>query len=149
MASNNDTLGSVAITDPVSESNTVTTAQKAVTVEATPAEGAGFINWTNAANEVISAETVYTYTGETDETFTAHFGYNVTYSVSEGGSATFMVNDEEIVSGQAVSPESVLTVTAIADAGMQVQAVEINGTSAELTDNSCTVKITEASSFAV
>ena len=52
-----------------------------------------------------------------------------------------MVNDEEIVSGQAVSPESVLTVTAIADAGMQVQAVEINGTSAELTDNSCTVKI--------
>ena len=149
VASDNDTLGSVAITDPVSESNTVTTAQKAVTVEATPAEGAGFINWTNAANEVISAETVYTYTGETDETFTAHFGYNVTYSVSEGGSATFMVNDEEIVSGQAVSPESVLTVTAIADAGMQVQAVEINGTSAELTDNSCTVKITEATSIAV
>ena len=47
-----------------------------LTLVATPAAGYDFLNWTNAAGEVVSTDASFTYYGAAAETFTAHFLIN-------------------------------------------------------------------------
>lgn len=106
----NEALGTVAITDPATEDSSVSTTQKAVTVEATAADDAAFMNWT-ANGEVVSTETTYTYTGETDIELTANFGYTVTYTVGSEGNAIFSIDGAGVTSGDVVAAGSMLTIT--------------------------------------
>ena len=143
VVSENDALGTVAITTPETEGNSVTTDETRVVVTATPGEGISFLNWTNSANEVISTENPYTYTGEDDETLTAHFGYTVSYTAGASGNVTVTADGVGINSGDVVAPGTEVVITATPDDG-KTPIVEINGGAVDLTDNTYTFNVEAA-----
>ncbi len=124
--SENEAYGTVAITSPATEGNTVTTDEKTVTVKATPAEGMTFMNWTNSADEVVATTATYNYTGETDETLTAHFGYSVDYTVGAGGNAIVYADGTAIASGIVVVPGAEITININPNSGNEA-LVKLNG----------------------
>ena len=124
--SENEAYGTVAFTSPATEGNTVTTDEKTVTVKATPAEGMTFMNWTNSADEVVATTATYNYTGETDETLTAHFGYSVDYTVGAGGNAIVYADGTAIASGIVVVPGAEITININPNSGNEA-LVKLNG----------------------
>lgn len=149
VAVDNDAYGTVAITNPTEgvEGTSITTTTKDVTISATAAEGYAFVNWTNAAGQIVSTSATYTYDGETDETFTAHFGAIVTLNVGANGSATMTANGSTINSGDVVEIGAEVVVTATANANYQLDAITVNGVEAE--ENPYTFTVTEPATIDV
>ena len=148
VASVNDVYGSVAIIDPETEENTVTTKQKTVTIEATPAEGYAFLNWTDGDGNVVATTATYTYTGAEDASFTANFGFTLNYTVGENGSASFMVGTSSVATGSVLAPGTEVTVVATPNTGKFAQ-VSVNGAALELTENAGSFTMEEATTVAV
>ena len=73
VATENAAHGSVAIEG---KEGTSVSSTDYLTLVATPAAGYDFLNWTNAAGEVVSTDASFTYYGAAAETFTAHFLIN-------------------------------------------------------------------------
>lgn len=132
--SENEAYGTVAITSPATEGNTVTTDEKTVTVKATPAEGMAFMNWTNSADEVVATTATYNYAGENDETLTAHFGYSVDYTVGAGGNAIVYADGTAIASGTVVVPGAEITINLNPNSGNEA-LVKLNGSYIQFEDN--------------
>ena len=148
VASANAAHGSVAITNPATDGNSISTTQKAVTIVATPAEGYSFLNWTDAAGNVVSTDASYTYTGAEDASFTAHFGFALTYSVGTNGSATFSVGTEMLASGAVVAPGTEVVMTANPDTN-KFTTMTINGESVSVVGNTHTFVVEEATDVVV
>lgn len=148
VASADESLGTVAITDPATSESSISTVQKGVTVKATPAAGYAFLNWTDGDNNVVATTASYTYTGETDVTLTAHFGYAVNFTVGSDGTATVVANGTSLSSGDVVAPgtEVVITVT---PADGKNALVELNGTNVTLEGNTFTFTVEEATTIAI
>lgn len=148
VASADESLGTVAITDPATSESSISTVQKGVTVKATPAAGYAFLNWTDGDNNVVATTATYTYTGETDVTLTAHFGYAVNFTVGSDGTATVVANGTSLNSGDVVAPgtEVVITVT---PADGKSAIVELNGTNVTLEGNTFTFTVEEATTIAI
>ncbi len=144
VVSADEALGTVAITDPATEENSVTTDQKYVTVKATPADGVSFINWTNADNVEVSTQATYKYDGEADVTLKANFGYAVTYSVEGEGRIDVTAGTRTLTSGSAVAPGSNINITVTPGDGYALYALMVNGEKVELTDNAYTCTVNEA-----
>ncbi|MDE5800898.1 MAG: hypothetical protein K2H74_07755 [Paramuribaculum sp.] len=126
--SENDALGTVAILDPATDENSVTTRFRYVTVKATPAEGYSFLNWTNAEGKEVSTSATYEYEGAADIELTAHFGYNVAYSAA--GEGTMMVTTAagaSVDNGSIVPVASELVFTLTPAAGKAVASFTVNG----------------------
>ena len=148
VAANNDAYGTVAITDPATEGNSVSTDKKSVTMVATAADGYTFANWTDAAGNVVSEEATYTYSGAADASFTANFGVTFSYFVGDGGSAAFMVEGEAIASDVILLPGTEVTVNVTPNTGMQANII-VNGMAVDFTNNSYTFTVDRASSVVV
>ena len=134
----NETLGTVAITNPETTELTVTTKQLNVTVAATPAENVSFLNWTNEAGEEMSARQNYTYSGTEDITLTANFGFVVSMTASDNGSVSLYADDEPIAPGTVVAAGSTVKVVASPAAGYAVSRFTVNGQSMAMTANEYT-----------
>lgn len=139
VASANEALGTVAITDPATSESSISTVQKGVTVKATPAANYAFMNWSDGSSEVATTAT-YTYTGENDVTLTANFGGKVTYTVSADGSATVAANGAGIASESVVAIGTEVTVTVNPNSGKEC-IVTVDGNTLSLTDNVCTFTV--------
>lgn len=103
--------GTVAITDPATEGNTITTTATSVTVTATPAEGVAFMNWTDADGNVVSTEATYSYLGADDIELTANFGLTLTYTNPDNGFIIVYNGAEIVSSGTIFTPGTVLSIT--------------------------------------
>jgi|GEM_PF-1680818 hypothetical protein len=142
IAANDDNAGVVAFV-PAQESNSLTTKDRFVIMEATPAEGASFINWVNSDNEEASVNRRFSYSGETDAAFTANFGWNLTYRVVEG-SGSVSVNDGEnaLSSNSVVMPGTQITIAATPSADYGLQRIVVNGVTVEIEeDNTYTTTV--------
>lgn len=103
------------------------------------------LNWTNEAGEVVSTSNTYIYKGEADATFTAHFGFMLTYSVDGRGSLTATKGTQNIASGTALAPNSEVHFVATPHEDMTLHSVTVNGKKVEVDENGeFTVTITEA-----
>lgn len=128
VASSNDNLGSVAITEPATEGNSVTTLESRVTITATPAEGCGFIEWRDALGQVVSTDAEYTYFGTVDAAFTAVFGYTVNLTTTGEGAAELTNSAGSIItSGSTLLPGSALTLTVRPNDANSIIDIDING----------------------
>lgn len=134
-----EALGSVAIADPATEGNSVTTDCKEVTIEAIPVETAAFMNWTDADGEVVSTDARYTYRGETDATFTAHFGHMITMMPASGGSVTVTTGTETVKNGTVLTHGTEVTVNATPDEGMMLDCILLNGAETQPTTGTTSI----------
>lgn len=148
VASANESLGTVAITDPATSESSISTVQKGVTVKATPAAGYAFLNWTDGDNNVVATTASYIYTGETDVTLTAHFGYAVNFTVGSDGTATVVANGTSLSSGDVVAPGTEVVIT-LSPADGKNALVELNGTNVTLEGNTFTFTVEEATTIAI
>ena len=148
VASANDAQGTVAITNPATEGKQVSTTQKSVTITATPAEGYAFLNWTDASGAVVSTEATYTYSGAEDASFTANFGFVLTFSVGENGTAAFYKGTELLQSGVVLAPGTEVTVS-LSPATNKFAQVKVNGASVAVTANSCSFEMEKATDVVV
>lgn len=129
VATENEDYGTVAITDPATSDASISSTQPVVTVKATPATGYSFLNWTNAAGNVVSTTATYQYDGETDVTLTAHFGFAVSFSQpAEGGTIALTANGATLSDGAVVAPGTEITITATLTGDLFFTSVNINGT---------------------
>lgn len=143
IASEDETLGTVAF--EAYEGTSVSTRNKNVTIVATPAEGVEMLNWTNADNEVVATSNTYIYKGEADASFTAHFGYMVTYTTEGNGTLTATKGTENFASGTAVAPGSTINFVATPNEDMTLHSVTVNGKVVEVGENGeFTVTVSEA-----
>lgn len=133
IASADESLGTVAFVDPESAESSLSTNQETVTVKATPAENAAFMNWTNATGDVVSTDATYTYTGKEDVTLTANFGYSITWTAGKDGTVSVSYGTTDISSGTVVAPDTEITVTVAPNTGKEA-IVTLNGTPVELTE---------------
>lgn len=119
--------GTVAITDPATEGTSVTTKASSVTITATPGENAKFLFWSDAEGNEVSTEATYTFHGSVDAEFTAHFGYDVVWAATDGGSATVTTEGTNVISGQTYEAGTVIDITATCDENYVLSAVLLNG----------------------
>lgn len=154
IAEGQEDYGSVRFVDPESEGMTVATERK-VTFEATPtdmpADGRlgrySFAGWSSdikvpeterAAIEAAQHNAIYSYGGDADATFKAHFTKNCRLTFEEshtGGTMTITGADGALIeSGDYVAPgtEITVTVTATPATGYRVNLIIINGAAAYL-----------------
>ena len=154
IAEGQEDYGRVRFVDPKSESMTVATERK-VTFEATPtdmpADGRlgqySFAGWSSdikvpeterAAVEAAQRNAIYSYGGDADATFKAHFTKNCRLTFEEshtGGTMTITGADGALIeSGDYVAPgtEITVTVTATPATGYRVNLIIINGAAAYL-----------------
>ena len=136
--SNNEALGTVAITNPATEGSSVTTKQKAVEVTATAKDHASFINWTNATGAEITTEPVYIFNEDRDATFYANFGFTITCATSTNGSVAMTAKGQPLASGDVVKANTEVTLVASPDAGYAVSKFTINGENVTMTNNEYT-----------
>ena len=134
----NETLGTVAITNPETTELTITTKQLNVTVAATPAENVSFLNWTNEAGEEMSARQNYTYSGTEDITLTANFGFVISMTASNNGSVDLYADGEPIAAGTVVPAGSTVKVVATPASGYAVSRFTVNGQAMTMTANEYT-----------
>ena len=143
IASDNEALGTVAFDEY--EGQSVSTKNKNVSFTATPAEGADVINWTNGDDEVVTTTASYTYKGEANASFTAHFGYRLSYGVDGDGSLLASINGESVANGTVLAPGTEVTFTATPDTDRSLQGVTVNGNVVVVDDNGeFTVTVTKA-----
>lgn len=126
-----ETMGTVKITSPSTTESSVTTNEPRVTVKATPAAGYGFMNWTNAAGEVVSTDATYNYEGEDDVELTAHFGYYVNIATANGGYISVTNNGQAVANGAVVAPGTTITVVATGNNGWRLVNLKVNGEAIE------------------
>lgn len=122
-----ENYGTVAITSPATEGNTITTTESSVTVTATPNEGVSFINWTDAEGNAISTDATYTYVGTEDIELTANFGLSLTYSFPENGYMTVTVNGSTVSSGTILAPGTTIDVKLTPASNYELESFTING----------------------
>ncbi|MDE5801112.1 MAG: hypothetical protein K2H74_08840, partial [Paramuribaculum sp.] len=152
VVSENATYGSVAIVDPATDEASITTKTHYVTVEATPAEGFAFINWTNAEGNVVSSAPSYVYEGTADIELTAHFGRTVTYSIEGNGSVIVTTADgAHVANGGVVAVGSQVVFSLTPAAGKTVGTLTVNGEEhvGDIVDNTYTVEINENTVVAI
>ncbi|MDE6119782.1 MAG: LamG domain-containing protein, partial [Muribaculaceae bacterium] len=144
-------LGSVAITDPATEENSVKTSQKNVTVEASATDIAAFMNWTDANGEITATTPEFVYSGDSDATFIANFGHTVSLMPVQGGSATITANGNTLKNGTIVTSGTEVTVSATPGQGMMLDCIIINGAEVkvEAGETTYTFAIEENSSIEV
>ena len=147
-AVNNAELGSVVITTPETEGNTVTTRSEVV-LKAVPVDGAVLVNWTNAAGVIVGTEDEYTYTDGVDETITANFGYVLTVVEGEG---TLIVRDADnntYENGSKVAYGTELTISIRETADLQLKHLIVNGVevTADVVDFAYTFTVESAPSI--
>lgn len=133
IASENEALGTVAFDEY--EGLSVSTKNKNVSFTATPAEGVEMLNWTNSDNEVVATSASYIYKGESDASFTAHFGYRLSYSVEGEGTLSASVNGEAISSNKVLAPGTEVTFVATPTGDRSLQGVTVNGNVVEVNEN--------------
>lgn len=139
VASADEEMGTVAITSPATAESSVTTNEKTVVINATAATGASFMNWTDAAGNVVSTDATYTYTGTEDASFTANFGYTVTFEAAPAdGTIVVKYNGSAITSGTVVPAGAELTIEATPVSDKMLVGLTANGTSI-ISDMSCIV----------
>lgn len=137
VVSNDDALGTAMITSPWTETNSVTTDEPIVILQATAADDAVFVSWTNEAGEVLSTDATYNYPGTETQTVTANFGYSVVLdNALEGGVATFTIDGVEYGDSELAKavPGTVVTLNVTPDEGMGA-TVRVNRGIVTLTDN--------------
>ncbi len=142
-------LGSVAITDPATEELSVETAQKKVTVIATPVEGAAFINWTDAEGQFVSDNAEYTYSAPESIALVAHFGYYVTLTIEGEGKVDMQADGVYFTSGAVVAPETEIELTATPGSGKALISVTVNGETVETNAGVATFAVTQATDIQV
>lgn len=139
VASADEEMGTVAITSPATDENSITTNLKSVTMTATAATGASFMNWTDAEGNVVSTDATYTYTGTEDASFTANFGYTVTFEAAPAnGTIVVKYNGSAITSGTVVPAGAELTIEATPVNDKMLVGLTANGVSI-FEDMSCIV----------
>lgn len=92
-----------------------------VTVEATPASGYNFVNWTDAEGNAVSTDATYTFTASENTSLVANFEADVvyhtitvsTYYNNNGG--TVKVGEEDATSVNVAEGESVRMLATVAD----------------------------------
>ncbi len=144
VASENDAYGTVAITEPATDETSITTKLRYVTVEATPAEGYSFVNWTDANGDEVSASATFEYEGDADIALTAHFGYILSYSVEgEGSIIVSNANGDHVADGGVVPVASEVVFALTPAAGKTVSSFTVNGEEhlSDLVDNAYTVVV--------
>lgn len=135
IAANDSNAGTVTF-DPAQESNTITTKDRFVIMEATPAEGASFINWVNSDNEEVSDKARFSYSGSADAAFTANFGWNINYRVADGSGYVSVKEGENVIStGSVVLPGTEITIVATPSADYSLQRMVVNGVTVETDEN--------------
>lgn len=127
----NENYGTVTITSPATEGNTITTTESSVTVTATPNEGVDFINWTDADGNVISTEAAYTYVGSEDIELTANFGLSLTYTFPEHGYMAVTVNGSTVSSGTILAPGTTIDIKLTPANKYELESFTINGNNIE------------------
>lgn len=144
VAANDAALGTVAITDPATDESSITTDQGTVTVRATAADGAVFINWTDADGNEVSTSETYAYNGAEDATLTANFGFAVTFSSNSDGTLTVAANGSNLTSGAVVLPGTEITITATPATDKVLINLAINGEVQTVTDGTLTYTVNSA-----
>ena len=144
VAANDASLGTVAITDPATDESSITTDQGTVTVKATAADGAVFINWTDADGNEVSTSETYAYNGAEDATLTANFGFAVTFSSNADGTLAVSANGENLTSGAVVLPGTEITITATPATDKVLINLAINGEVQTVTDGTITYTVNSA-----
>lgn len=144
VAANDASLGTVAITDPATDESSITTDQGTVTVKATAADGAVFINWTDADGNEVSTSETYAYNGAEDATLTANFGFAVTFSSNSDGTLTVAANGSNLTSGAVVLPGTEITITATPATDKVLINLAINGEVQTVTDGTLTYTVNSA-----
>lgn len=143
IVSEDENLGSVAFDDY--EGSSISTKNKNVAMTATPAEGAEMLNWTNENNEIVSTNNTYIYKGETDATFTAHFGFRLTFTSDGNGTITATKGTETVQSGDVLAANAEVHFVATPHEDMTLHSVTVNGKKVEVSENGeFTVTVTEA-----
>lgn len=133
IASEDESLGTVAFDEY--EGLSVSTKNKNVSITATPAEGVEMLNWTNGNNEVVATTASYIYKGESDASFTAHFGYRLNYSTEGSGSLTASTDGASVATGSVLKPGTEVTFTATPSPDHSLQGVTVNGNVVEVNEN--------------
>lgn len=144
VTANDAALGTVAITDPATDESSIETTQARVTVKATAADGAVFINWTDADGNELSTNSTYAYDGTEDATLTANFGFAVTFSSNSDGSLAVSANGESLTSGAVVLPGTEITITATPATDKVLINLAINGEVQTVTDGTLTYTVNSA-----
>ncbi len=146
-----ETMGTVAITDPATEEASVSTTQKNVTVKATPAEDVEFINWTNAEGAVVANTAEYSYNGEEDIELTANFGYQLTYTASSNGRVSATVDGVAAGSPSVLPKGSEVEFTFTPAAGYAVSSLIVNNVdvTAEVVENAYTLTLNSKTEISV
>jgi len=99
---NDEKAGSVEIVDvPDIEAGatTVTTTYKYVKIVSMANEGAKLLSWTDKDGVEVGTEASYTYTGETDNEFTANFGYQINHDITGEGTLAVAMGDKNYGNG--------------------------------------------------
>lgn len=107
---------------------------KPVTVIAIPTAPAVFMGWTNEDGDLVTEEPVYDYNGIYDITLTANYGFELTYSATEGGTLSLVNEDnEEVESGEVWFGDTTAMFTATPDEGYEA-TLSVNGYEAKFND---------------
>lgn len=127
--------GTVSIVDPATEGPSITTTSGIVTVKAIAAEGAAFLNWTDADGNIVSTSDTYTYVGTSDYELTAHFGLTVTYAFPANGTMSVTVGGNTVTSGTVFAVGTTVDVKVTPADGYMLESLTIAGTSVEPDEN--------------
>jgi len=106
--------GSAEITEGGSGTSATVSSGASVTLTATPAEGYGFVNWTNSAGDIVSNDAEYSFSATSNETYTANFAEKIIVTIASNDDAMGTVRFSE---GEGTTKEvgSGATITIIAE----------------------------------
>ncbi len=133
VAEDQEEMGEVSL--PEYEGTSVTTNNRYVTIKATAAEGAQFLNWTRDG-EVVSTEAEIVVQDASDATYVANFGWTLNYTIGSNGSFQIKAegSDSPLQSGAAVVPGTKLIATAVPDKYKVIDEFTNNGVDLEAVD---------------
>lgn len=151
VASENEVYGTVAITSPATEGNTVETNVVDVKVKATPAEGYAFRSWTNAAGQTVATTAEYTYSGEEAVELTANFGHSLEYTANADGTVSVTCAGENVASGSVLPVGAEVEFTLSPANGKVVTLFNVNGTDclADVTNGTYTLNLDQNTTAAI
>jgi hypothetical protein len=129
--SSNTEYGTVSISG--TDATTVS-ADAVVTVTANPIEPAKFVNWVDAAGNVLSTDATYAENGSEDITLTANFGFDIS---AQAEAASIYFTDEEgkaIEQGVVIAGKTVIA-NVTPEKDTELSTFTVNGEAAELADD--------------
>lgn len=143
VATENEAYGTVAITAPEGAADgSITTKESKVTIEATPADGISFMNWTDSEGTVVSTDATYTYEGSSDQTFTAHFGAEVTFAEPTNGIMNVRNGEDYVYTGDVLPLGTELVVNVTANDGYELTSLTFSGEPVELVEGQTAYNVT-------